>query len=355
MKEGLGEYSIKGRGARLNPGNRFEAMHFEWDESVPPEERPSPKTLFLDDASESIVSYNNSPDIPFGASVNPYRGCEHGCAYCYARPTHEYLGFSAGLDFETKIMVKRRAPGLLRKALSARKWKPQWVAMSGVTDPYQPVERELKITRGCLEVLADFRNPVGIITKNRLVARDADILGMMAERRLCEVNLSVTSLDPNLARAMEPRTSMPEARIDAIATLAKAGVPVGVMVAPVIPGLNDHEIPAILEAASKAGARYASYVLLRLPLGVETIFSDWLQRTFPSKATKVESRLRDMRGGAMSSARFGERMKGQGVFADQIRTLFRVHAKRLGFNREKRDLNASQFRRPGGTQLEMAL
>jgi len=351
--ERAGEYSIRGRGARENPSNRFEKAYFEWDDSVPPDERPNPKTLFLDDASESIISYNSSPDIPFEASLNPYRGCEHGCAYCYARPTHEYLGFSAGLDFESKIMVKRQASELLRKELSSKKWKPQWIAMSGVTDPYQPIERELKLTRGCLEVLNEFRNPVGIVTKNRLVARDADILREMASRSLCEVNLSVTSLDPNLAGSMEPRTSRPEARIEAMGTLANAGVPVGVMVAPIIPGLNEHEIPAILEAAAQAGARYASYVTLRLPLGVEDLFFDWLRRNYPTKADRVESRLREMRGGKLSSSNFGDRMKGQGIFAEQIRTLFRVRAKRLGLNQGERALDTSQFRRPGGTQLEM--
>ena len=351
--EKIGEFSIRGRGARGNPGNRFEKAHFEWDEEVPPDERSNPKTLFLDDASESIISYNSSPDIPFEASLNPYRGCEHGCAYCYARPTHEYLGFSAGLDFESKIMVKRRAPELLRKALSSRKWKPQWVAMSGVTDPYQPIERELELTRECLKVLNEFRNPVGIVTKNRLVARDIDVLGEMASRNLCEVNLSVTSLDPKLAGSMEPRTSRPEARIEAMETLANEGVTVGVMVAPIITGLNDHEIPAILEAAAKAGARHASYVTLRLPLGVEELFFDWLRRSYPTKADRVESRLRELRGGKLSSSNFGERMKGQGIFAEQIRTLFRVHAKRLGLNQGERSLDTTQFRRPGGTQLEM--
>lgn len=318
-------------------------------------ETPRLRTRFYEDASESIVAFNSSPDIPFGASLNPYRGCEHGCAYCYARPTHEYLGFSAGLDFETKIMVKRRAPELLKKALSAKNWKPQVLAMSGVTDPYQPVERKLGLTRRCLEVLLDFRNPVGIVTKNRMVTRDVDLLGEMAKLDLCHVAVSLTTLDAELGRKMEPRTSSPKARLEAIATLAEAGVPVGVMLAPVIPGLNDHEIPALLKTARSAGASHASYVLLRLPFGVKDVFFEWLENAYPNKKDKVESRLRESRGGRLNRSEFGARFSGTGIFAQQIRQLFAVSARREGLAASLPDLATNHFRRPASAQLELGL
>ncbi|MEM9157777.1 MAG: PA0069 family radical SAM protein [Verrucomicrobiota bacterium] len=297
--------SYRGRAAGSNPRNRFEKLEFEWDEDLDPEERPSPKTVFLDDVSQSIISYNSSPDLPFSASVNPYRGCEHGCAYCYARPTHEYLGYSAGLDFESKIMVKREAPALLRKELAADKWTPHLLAMSGVTDCYQPVEGKLEITRGCLEVLLEARNPVGIVTKNRMVVRDKDLLSEMAKRRLGQVILSINSLDTELAREMEPRTSSPRGRLEAIRELSDAGVPVGVLLAPVVPGLNDHEIPKVLEAVHEAGAMFAGYVLLRLPYGNKELFFDWVKRAYPRKADKVENRVRACRGGSSTRLRLG--------------------------------------------------
>src|SRR6516164_4617246 len=258
----------RGRGAADNPANRFEAIHYEIDPDVDESERPAPTTQFLKDTSRSIIATNDSPDVGFSASINPYRGCEHGCAYCYARPTHEYLGFSAGLDFETKIMVKEDAARLLRRELSSPRWRPRAIAMSGVTDPYQPAERRFRLTRRCLEVLAEFRNPVGIVTKNRLVERDRDVLGDLARDRAAAVWLSVTTLDGSLAGKMEPRASQPAGRLAAITALADAGVPVGVLTAPVIPGLNDHELPAILTAARQAGARFAGYTMVRLPLGV---------------------------------------------------------------------------------------
>src|SRR5690348_11620899 len=271
----------RGRGANINPANRFEALHYEVEDWCEPEEesRPNPTQFFRDD-SKSVISYNNSPDVGFDASLNPYRGCEHGCAYCYARPTHEYLGFSAGIDFESRIMVKQNAAELLAAELSSPRWEPQTLVMSGVTDPYQPVERRLRITRGCLEVLAQFRNPVGIITKNQLVTRDLDLLSELAQHQAACVTISITTLDPALGRIMEPRTSTPELRLEAIARLAEAGVPVGVNVAPTIPGLTDHEMPSILAAAKEAGAKWAGIVVLRLPWAVAPLFEHWLEEHF---------------------------------------------------------------------------
>ncbi len=348
----------KGRGASGNPVNRFAPLSVEPDPEAAAEERSGLQTRFYVDASETIITFNSSPDLPFSASINPYRGCEHGCAYCYARPTHEYLGLSAGLDFETKIMVKERAPALLRRELSAAKWKPQVIAMSGVTDPYQPAERRLGLTRACLSTLLEFRNPVGIVTKNRLVARDADILGEMAALNLCHVHLSINSLDADLARKMEPRTSSPQGRLEAISALAQKGVPVGVLVAPVIPGLNDHELPALLEAVAAAGARSANFILLRLPHGVGDLFFDWLRQHFPLKARRVEERLRAARGGALNRSAFGERFRGQGIFAEQIRLLYEAGMRRAGLDRELPPLSVDKFRRPPAApspQLELGL
>src|SRR2546429_781398 len=256
------------RGAGSNPPNRFEKIHLEPDADWNPEEDPLPRTQFLKDRTSKIIAYNDSPDVGFEASVNPYRGCEHGCIYCYARPFHEYLGFSAGLDFETKIMVKENAPELLRRELASAKWKPRVIALSGVTDCYQPVERKLKLTRRCLQVLAEFRNPAVIVTKNHLVTRDADVLRELARHNAAAVFISVTTLDADLRKVMEPRTSPPVGRLTAIETLSQAGVPAGVLVAPVIPGLTDHEMPSIIAAAVKAGAQFAGYVVLRLPHAV---------------------------------------------------------------------------------------
>lgn len=319
------EILARGRGAASNPKNRFERLELEPDPEALLDEDASPlRTQFLRDASRSIVTRNQSPDIPFDASLNPYRGCEHGCAYCYARPTHEFLGFSAGLDFESRIVVKEDAPTLLRAELSRRGWRPQVLAMSGVTDCYQPVERRLGLTRRCLEVLAEFRNPVSIITKNHLVTRDLDLIGPMAQDRTAEISVSITTLDPDLARILEPRASTPSRRLAAIREASAVGVPVRAMIAPVIPGLNDHEIPALLAAVREAGALDSSYTLLRLPLVVAPLFEDWLLRHFPDRLEKVLSRLRSLRGGRLNDPRFGDRMRGQGVFADQIRDLFRI-------------------------------
>jgi DNA repair photolyase len=344
--------AIHGRSASWNPANRFEKLHVDFGDvdvvQVDPaedEEKPRPATQFFRDGTKTIIARNDSPDVGFETSVNPYRGCEHGCIYCFARPTHEYLGLSAGLDFESKIMVKTDAPKLLEEELSSPKWKPQVVVMSGVTDPYQPIERKLRITRGCLEVLAKFRNPVAIITKNRLVTRDADLLGVLAGYNAAAVNVSVTSLNPELQRVLEPRTSSPAARLEAIATLRAAGIPVGVMVAPIIPGLTDHEVPKILEACGKAGAQFAGYTIVRLPWAIAPLFEHWLDEHFPDKKEKVLSRIRHIRNGKINDSRWGFRTKGEGIFAEQIRSMFEVACRRFGID-GRPELSTSAFRRP---------
>jgi DNA repair photolyase len=336
---------LVGRGTGYNPANRFVATRIE-DDREEPDEDPPPRlaTELIDDLTRNIIATNDSPDIGFTASVNPYRGCEHGCIYCFARPTHEYLGFSAGLDFESKILVKRDAPGLLRKALLSPSWEPKPIAMSGVTDAYQPIERELQLARGCLEVLAEFRNPVGVVTKNRLVLRDRDLLGELARHGAAVVYVSVTTLDREMARSLEPRASLPSQRLEAIAGLVEAGIPTGVLVAPIIPGLTDHEAPAILAEAAKAGARFAGYVPLRLPLAVAPLFLDWLDREKPGHREKVEKRVREMRGGMLNNSRFGERMRGSGPFADLIRSLFQTSCRRNGLSMGGPGLSTRAFR-----------
>ncbi|MFQ5960249.1 MAG: PA0069 family radical SAM protein [Candidatus Methylomirabilales bacterium] len=341
---------IRGRGAAENPANRFETLSYGRDEDWTDPEDPAPQTQFMKDPSRSLITYNDSPDVGFEAGINPYRGCEHGCIYCFARPTHEFLGFSAGLDFETKILVKEDAPELLRRELSSRRWKPQVVAVSGVTDPYQPIERYLKLTRQCLEVLAEFRNPVVIITKNHLVTRDIDLLAELSRHQAAAVYLSVTTLDTRLARSMEPRTSPPVRRLAAIDALAQAGVPTGVLVAPVIPGLTDHELPAIIAAAAKAGAHFAGYVPLRLPHAVAPLFEAWLTRHLPRRKDKVLNRVRAIRGGRLNDPRFGSRMKGEGIFAEQIAALFSLACRRAGIVERGLHLSTAAFRRPGVAQ-----
>jgi DNA repair photolyase len=348
-----------GRGAARDLPNRFQALALDLDPDVvqgnPEDEaQPNPKTLFLDDTTESIIVRNDSPDIGFGASLNPYRGCEHGCAYCYARPTHEYLGFSAGLEFETKIMVKRRAPELLRRELSSPKWQPQALAMSGVTDCYQPAERHFRITRGCLEVLAEFRNPVSIITKSFLVTRDLDVLKRLAAFDAVHVFVSITTLNADLAARMEPRASRPAHRLRAIEMLAKAGVPVGVLVAPIIPGLNDREIPAVLEGARAAGATSAGYTMLRLPYGVKDVFAEWLKEHFPERVDRILGTVRRVRNGKLNVSDFGSRMRGEGPYAEQVAQMFHVFRERLGFG-HMRDLRTEHFQRPGATQLTLGV
>jgi DNA repair photolyase len=323
---------IHGRGADANPANRFIPLYREaipgWTEELD----PAPRTRFFHDASKSILTHNDSPDIPFTYSINPYRGCEHGCIYCFARPNHEYLGLSAGLDFESQIFVKEQAPELLRKELSSRKWVPQRIGMAGVTDVYQPIERRIQLSRRCLEVLAEFRNPVGIVTKNALVTRDRDILGEMAKLQTAIVYISITTLDENLARVMEPRASSPQARLRAVRDLREAGIPVGILMAPVIPGLNDHEVGDILSESAKAGACSAGYVVLRLPFGLKDLFSNWLEQHYPARKEKVLGRLREARGGQLNDPNFGTRMSGQGEWAEVFRHLFQVQKKKCGLD-----------------------
>jgi DNA repair photolyase len=341
-----------GRGANCQPANRFLAVHQVVDlEHVADDEDylarlGRPPTVYLPDDSQSIVAENDSPDVTFRYSVNPYRGCAHGCSYCYARPTHEYLGLSAGLDFETKVMVKHRAAELLAAWLTRPAWAPEPIAFSGVTDCYQPAERQFQLTRACLRVAAECRQPVNIVTKNALVTRDLDILVEMARANCVRVALSVTTLDPELARRMEPRTSTPVARLAALRKLSDAGVPTLAMVAPIIPGLNDSEIPEILSAVKEAGAQGAAFTLLRLPWAVRDVFFCWLDRCLPDQAEKVRTRVRSTRGGRDNDSRFGERMRGSGPLAEQIAATFRVFAKRHGLDRNPKPLDASGFRPP---------
>ncbi len=344
---------VRGRGAASNPANRFEKLHLEPDPDAEPESQPAPATQFLKDKSATLLSRNDSPDVGFDTGLNPYRGCEHGCIYCYARPMHEYLGFSAGLDFETKIMVKENAPELLRKELASPKWKPRIIGMSSATDCYQPVERKLRLTRQCLEVLAECRNPVGIITKNFLVTRDVDLLQELARHQAVQVCLSITTLDAELARVMEPRTSAPKQRLSAIKILSDAGIPVGVLIAPVIPALTDHEMLHIMTEAAAAGARFAGYEVLRLPHGVKDLFQEWLKVHAPGKMDKILNRIRAIRGGALNDAQFGSRMVGSGVFAEQIANTFAVGHRKGGFAEHWPVLSTASFRRPMGDQLTL--
>lgn len=356
-KVSAGASAVRGRGTRTNPPNRFERHHYV---PIPIEIERSredgPKTQLLRDRTRSIITRNQSPDLDVDFGINPYRGCEHGCAYCYARPTHEYLGFSAGLDFESRILVKENAEEMLRRELSRRSWKGSPIMMSGVTDPYQPVERRLRITRRCLAVLAESRNPVVIITKNHLVTRDIDLLKELAESNAVIVCVSVTTLDPALHRIMEPRTSTPTRRLEAIRMLANAGVPVHANVAPVVPAITEHEMPSILEAVAEAGAASASYILLRLPAMVAPLFSDWLRTHFPDRREKVLRRVKSLRRGKLNESAFGERMKGHGPYARQIRSLFHVARERAGLARPDllQRLSSASFRPPaGGGQLDL--
>lgn len=342
---------IRGRGASSNIANRFLATHFEateeeHDNYLLEDERSMLQTELISDTSRTIINQNDSPDVGFTFSVNSYRGCEHGCAYCYARPTHEYLGYSAGLDFESKIHVKYESPKLLREAMMKKSWQGDTLFMSGVTDCYQPIERRLKLTRGCLEVMNEFKNPVAIVTKNALVTRDIDILQEMAEWRGAQVFLSITTLDAELARTLEPRTSTPQAKLAALEKLSAAGILTGVMVAPVIPGLTDSEMPKILEAARGAGAKFAGYVPVRLPGSVLPVFEEWLDVHRPLRKEKVLSAIRDIRSGKLNSPEFGDRMRGTGARADQINHVFKLWTRKLGINQENSDLCSAYFKRP---------
>ena len=340
--------SPRGRGVAANPANRFTRI-----EVVPDEAPERVATVYLRDDARSVIARNASPDIPYDVSLNPYRGCEHGCSYCYARPYHEYLGFSAGLDFETRILVKEDAPELLERELAAPSWRPQPLDLSGVTDPYQPVERRLRLTRRCLEVLARLRNPVVVVTKNALVARDSDLLAELAAHRAAAVWLSVTTLDRDLAARLEPRTSQPEARLEAIARLTAAGVPCGVLAAPLIPGLTDHELPRILGAAAEAGARSARFLPLRLPGAVAGLFGAWLEEHEPRRRERVLAGLRSLHGGSLDDPRFGTRFTGEGPVAEHLAALFAVSCRRLGLATDLPELSAAAFARPQGEQRRL--
>jgi DNA repair photolyase len=349
-----------GRAAGVSPGNRFERMHqvADFEQLDPSEGLPvvaRVPTEFLPDRSRTVISHNDSPDIGFRYSINPYRGCEHGCAYCYARPSHEYLGMNAGLDFETRILVKHDIAERLRTELAEPSWQGELIVISGVTDCYQPAERQHRLTRACLEVMLEARQPLGIVTKNALVTRDIDLLAELAKRKLVHVHVSVTTLDETLARTLEPRTATPTARLRAIRELSAAGIPTGVMTAPVIPGLNDQELPALLAAAKDAGAWRASFTLLRLPMAVRPIFEEWVTRNYPEKAERVLALVRETRGGKMNDARFGSRMRGQGNYAEGIARTFEIFRKKHGLDRPFEPLDHSQFTPPRLTTGQMRL
>jgi len=354
MERGRG---LAGRGTEDNPANRYEQIYVEPDEPVDGEaaEAGAPPTIFYRDTSRSILAENDSPDIDFRFSLNPYRGCEHGCIYCYARPSHEYLSLSAGLDFERRILVKPDAAELLRRTFLSPRWQPQTVALSGNTDCYQPVEHRLQLTRRCLEVFSEFVNPVSITTKSALVTRDIDLLCDLASHGAAHVVLSITSLDGALARRMEPRAAQPERRLEAVQSLSVACIPTGILIAPVIPGLNDEEIPRILAAAAAAGARSASWTLVRLPQPVDLLFTDWLAEHFPERRERVLGRIRACRDGRLSDTCFGRRLRGQGVYAEHIDALFNAAARRHGLDQPLPPLNAEAFHRPPRPGEQLAL
>ncbi|MGB7540681.1 MAG: PA0069 family radical SAM protein [Burkholderiales bacterium] len=344
--------TIKGRGAADSPQGRFERLA----RSAEPDEegKSTPATVVTLQQARGIITRNDSPDIPFTQSINPYQGCEHGCIYCYARPSHAYVGLSPGLDFETKLFAKANAVELLRKELSRPGYRCEVIALGANTDPYQPIEREHRITRGILEVLREFRHPVGIVTKSSLIERDLDLLAPMAAEGLLHVFISVGTLDAEIARRLEPRAAAPYRRIEAIRRLSERGIPCGVLVAPMIPFLNDKDMESVLEAAHEAGARMAGYTMVRLPWEVKDLFKDWLERHYPLKAAHIMARIRDMRGGRENDPEFGSRMRGEGPFAELIRKRFDVACKRLTLNTGERNrLDTAKFRLP--TPAQMAL
>lgn len=357
MSARLNEDRRRGRAAALNKTGRFERQTREsfddgWDSL---EELPPLKTEVQDERARTIITRNDSPDLSFDRSINPYRGCEHGCIYCFARPTHAYMGLSPGLDFETRLFAKPNAAALLERELSRPGYTPRVIAIGTNTDPYQPLEKSYGLMREILDVLDACSHPVAIVTKSALVARDIDILSRMAERNLVKVALSVTTLDRKLCRGMEPRTSAPHKRLGAIRALSDAGIPVAVMMAPIIPALTDSEIEGLLEAAAEHGAREASFILLRLPLEVSELFRDWLLREHPDRYRHVMSLVRSMRGGKDYDAKWGERMRGRGPYAEQIAKRFSLAAKRLGLNLRRKKLNTTDFVQPqkGGVQLNL--
>lgn len=371
--------TLRGRGAAIDPPNRFEPVVLDPADSQtldsqtfeelsidgdpdPPSDPPDPSgglgnrpavptrydvpTRYYVEHCRTALTYNDSPDIPFEVSLNPYRGCEHGCSYCYARPFHEYLGFSAGLEFETIIFCKTGLPELLRAELAKPRYRPATLALSGITDAYQPVERRLRITRRCLEILESTGHPVDVITKSHLVTRDLDLLSSLARRNAARVDITITTLDAEVARKMEPRAAHPQRRLEAIRACAEAGVPVGVLCSPIVPGLTDHELPAIMTAAREAGAGWAHLIPLRLPGAVERVFVDWLEREFPLRADKVLGRQREMRGGKLNDARFGHRFRGQGPYYEHLKGLLDLHRRRLGMEGHGPKLSTAAFAAP---------
>jgi DNA repair photolyase len=347
----------RGRGAQSNASGRYEAeARVVFDDGWQSlDELPAFKTTVETDTARKVITRNDSPDIGFDRSINPYRGCEHGCVYCFARPTHAYLGLSPGLDFESRLYAKPDAPAMLAKELAAPDYEPRMIAIGTNTDPYQPIERESKIMRGILEVLEQAGHPVGIVTKSSLVTRDIDILSRMAKRNLAKVAISVTSLDPQLARTMEPRAPTPSRRLEALKRLSDAGIPTTVMVAPVIPALNDSEIERILDAAAHAGVKEASYVLLRLPLEVRDLFREWLMANYPDRYRHVFTLIRDMRGGRDYDSQWGTRMKGTGPMAWMIGRRFEIACEKLGLNKRRSKLTTDHFVKPKGSGQQLSL
>ncbi|MFS0490536.1 PA0069 family radical SAM protein [Leadbetterella byssophila] len=335
----------KGRGAQINTPNGFQSNRYELDETL------SPKTKYFEEYPKKVVNFTNSPDLRAMIYVNPYQGCEHGCIYCYARNSHEYWGFSAGMDFESKIMIKRNAPELLEKTFLSKKWKPETISLSGNTDCYQPAERKYQLTRKILEVCLKYGNPVSILTKNSMVLRDLDLLQSLNKKNLVHVLLSVTTMDEKLRLALEPRTSTAVKRFQTLKTLSDAGIPTGVMTAPIIPGLNDHEIPQLIQAAAEAGALYAGYTVVRLNGAIGPIFEDWIYQAFPDKAEKVLNQIKDCHGGKLNDSRFGVRMRGEGRFAENIRALHQVSIRKYMPDRKLPDLSKDHFQRPGQLSL----
>ena len=350
--------NTKGRGARTNASGRYEPVaHESFDDGwTADDEAPAPlRTTLTPEHARTVITKNTSPDIGFDRSINPYKGCEHGCIYCYARPSHAWMGLSPGLDFESRLFFKPEGPRLLEQELAHRKYVCRRIHIGGNTDPYQPVEREQKITRGLLEVLQRFNQPFSIITKSNLITRDVDILGPMGRERLASAFVSITTLDRDLARTMEPRAATPARRLDAVKRLADAGVPVGVGFAPVIPGLNDHELESVLEAAAKAGATKAMYVTLRLPLEIKNLFREWLADARPDRAARVMSLIRQTRGGKDYDADWNTRMKGTGPVADLIAVRFKAAVKRYGLDGPRHDLDETQFRVPADARAQLEL
>ncbi len=344
-----GRAPLKGRGAVSNRTGRFERLTVDpFDDGWGTiEDRPANvRTELHAEDTRKIITRNDSPDVPFFQSINPYKGCEHGCVYCFARPTHAYLGLSPGLDFETKIFHKPKAAELLRKELSKPGYEPAVIALGANTDPYQPAERKLGITRAVLEVMAEFNHPVNIVSKSNLVLRDLDLLAPMAEKGLASVLVSITTLDRELAGKMEPRAATPSRRLEAVRTLSDSGVPVGVLTSPMVPGLNDHEVDALLEAARSAGAEYANYVLLRLPLEIKDLFHEWLEEHYPHRAARVLSLMRQSHGGRLYESQFGRRMRGEGPYAEVLERRFELACKRLGLRRKFPERRTDLFRVP---------